>query len=133
MSWSVSWVYPVCESLCFLDFKTYFFFQISECCYYSIFQCFLMPVLFFFCCCSSVAKSCLTLCKLRTEACHAPLSSTICHSSFKFMSSKSVMLSYHLMLCHLLLFLPLIFPSIRVLSSELDLLIRWPKVLKLQH
>ena len=129
MSWSVSsWVYPVSESLCFLDFNTYFFFQISECFYYSIFKCFLIPVLFFFCClCSSIAKSCPTLCKLRTEACHAPLSSTICHSLFKFMSSKSVMLSYHLIFFHLLLFLPLIFPDIRVLASELDILIRWPK------
>ena len=37
------------------------------------------------------------------------------------------MLSNHLILCHPLLLLPLIFPSIRVFSSELALCIRWPK------
>ena len=35
--------------------------------------------------------------------------------------------SNHLILCHLLLFLPSIFPSIRVFSNELVLRIRWPK------
>ena len=35
--------------------------------------------------------------------------------------------SYHLILCHPLLFLPSIFPSIRVFSNELALHIRWPK------
>ena len=43
------------------------------------------------------------------------------------MSIESVMPSNHLILCHLLLFLPSIFPSIRVFSSELALRIRWPK------
>ena len=38
-----------------------------------------------------------------------------------------VMLSNHLSLCHLLLLLPSIFPSIRVFSNELALRIRWPK------
>ena len=37
------------------------------------------------------------------------------------------MLSNHLILCHTLLFLPSIFPSIRILSNELALRIRWPK------
>ena len=37
------------------------------------------------------------------------------------------MLSNHLSLCHLLLLLPSIFPSIRVFSNELALRIRWPK------
>ena len=37
------------------------------------------------------------------------------------------MLSNHLILCHPLLLLPSIFPSIRVFSSELALCIRWPK------
>ena len=40
---------------------------------------------------------------------------------------ESVMPSNHLILCYLLLFLPSIFPSIRVFSSELALYIRWPK------
>ena len=43
------------------------------------------------------------------------------------MSIWSVMPSNHLILCHSLLFLPSIFLSIRVLSNESVLLIRWPK------
>ena len=38
-----------------------------------------------------------------------------------------LLLSIFPILCHLLLFLPLIFPSIRVFSNELALRIRWPK------
>ena len=45
----------------------------------------------------------------------------------KPMSIKSVMLSNYLFLCHLLLLLPSIFPSIRVPSTESALRIRWPK------
>ena len=47
-------------------------------------------------------------------------------SSLKLMSIKSVMPSNHLILCHPLL-PPSIFPSIRVLSSESVLRVRWPK------
>ena len=43
------------------------------------------------------------------------------------MSIESVMPSSHLILCHPLLLLPSIFPSIRVFSSESALRIRWPK------
>ena len=43
------------------------------------------------------------------------------------MSIKSVMPSNYLILCHPLLLLPLIFPSVRVFSSESVLHIRWPK------
>ena len=43
------------------------------------------------------------------------------------MSIESVMPSNHLILCHPLLLLPSIFPSIRVFSNESDLRIRWPK------
>ena len=43
------------------------------------------------------------------------------------MSIKSVMPSNHLILCHPLLFLPSIFPSIKVFSNESALCIRWPK------
>ena len=43
------------------------------------------------------------------------------------MSIESVMLSNHLILCHPLLLLPSIFPSIRVFSHESVLRIRWPK------
>ena len=41
--------------------------------------------------------------------------------------SESVMPSSHLILCHLLLLLPSIFPSIRIFSNEPALRIRWPK------
>ena len=57
----------------------------------------------------------------------SPLSSTISWSLLKFMSIESVMLSNHLILCHPLLLLPSIFPSISVFSSELALHIRWPE------
>uniref|UniRef100_A0AC11ESE5 Uncharacterized protein n=1 Tax=Ovis aries TaxID=9940 RepID=A0AC11ESE5_SHEEP len=43
------------------------------------------------------------------------------------MSIELVMPSNHLILCHPLLLLPSIFPSIRVFSSESVLRIRWPK------
>ena len=43
------------------------------------------------------------------------------------MSIESLMPSNHLILCHLLLFLPPSLPSIRVFSNESDLRIRWPK------
>ena len=43
------------------------------------------------------------------------------------MSIESVMPSNHLILCYPLLFLPSIFPSIRVFSNELAFGIRWPK------
>ena len=61
-----------------------------------------------------------------TAACQASLSSTISWSLLKFMSIKLVMLSNHLLLCHLLL-LHSVFPSIRVFSNESALCIRWPK------
>ena len=58
----------------------------------------------------------------------ASLSITDSRSLLKLMSIESVMPSNHLILCHPLLLLPLIFPSIRVFSNELSTLhIRWPK------
>ena len=48
-------------------------------------------------------------------------------SPHKPMSIESVMPSNHLILCHPLLLLPSIFPSIRVFSNELALRFRWPK------
>ena len=62
-----------------------------------------------------------------TAACQAPLSFTISRSLLKFMSTELVILSYHLILCHPLLLLPSITPSIKVFSNELALRIRWPK------
>ena len=61
------------------------------------------------------------------EARQASLSITSSRSSHKLMSIESVMPSSHLILCHPLLLLPPIHPSIRVFSNELTLLIRWPK------
>ena len=78
-----------------------------------------------FCC--SVTKSCPSLCDPQTVASQTQLSFTISKGLFKFMSIELVMLSNHLILCHPLLLLPSIFPSIRVFSSELTLHIRCPK------
>ena len=57
----------------------------------------------------------------------ASLSITNSWSSLKLMSIESVMPSSHLILCHPLLLLPPIPPSIRVLSNESTLCMRWPK------
>ena len=59
-----------------------------------------------------------------TAAHQASLSFTISWSLLKLMSIESVMLSNHLILCHLLLLLPSIFLSIGVFSSELAVCIR---------
>ena len=57
----------------------------------------------------------------------ASLSITNCQSLPKPMSTESGMPSNHLILCHPLLLLPSIFPSIRVFSNKSALHIRWPK------
>ena len=62
-----------------------------------------------------------------TAAHQASLSITNSRSLLKLMPIKSVMPSNHLILCHPLLFLPSIFPSIRVFSNESVLCISWPK------
>ena len=62
-----------------------------------------------------------------TAAHQASLSITNSQSSLKFMPIESVMPFNHLILCRPLLFLPSIFPNIRVFSNELALHIRWPK------
>ena len=62
-----------------------------------------------------------------TAARQASLSTTNSWSPPKPMSIELVMPSSHLILCHPLLLLPLIFPSIRVFSNESVLCIRWPK------
>ena len=78
-------------------------------------------------CCCSVALSCLTFCNAMD--CSMPGFSV--HHQFrsllKLMSIESVMPSNHLNLCHPLLLLSSIFPSIRIFSKELALHIRWPK------
>ena len=60
-------------------------------------------------------------------ACQAYLSITNSQSLLKLMFIESVMPSSHLILCHPLLLLPPISPSIRVFSNESTLCIRWPK------
>ena len=55
------------------------------------------------------------------------LSITNSQSLPKLMSIESVMPSNHLILCHPLILLPSIFPTIRVFSNESALHIRWPK------
>ena len=78
---------------------------------------------------SSVAQSCPNLCNStdRTTAHQASLSITSSRNVLKLMSTKSVMPSNHLILCHPLLLLSSVFPSIRVFSSESVLHIGWPE------
>ena len=62
-----------------------------------------------------------------TAALQSSLSFTISQSLLRFISTESVILSNCVILCHPLLLLPSVFPSIRVFSHELVLRIRWPK------
>ena len=72
--------------------------------------------------------SCVQLFETLWTATHqASLSFTISWSLLKLMSIESMMPSHHLILCHPLLLLSLVFASIRVFSSESALHIRWPK------
>ena len=64
---------------------------------------------------------------LWTAAHQASLSINNSPSLPKLMSIESVMPSSHLILCHPLLLLPSIFPSIKVFSNESVLCTRWPK------
>ena len=83
-----------------------------------------MTTLSYHCC--LLAKSCSTLCD--------PMDCSVAgfsvfHYLLEFVQTQVllVMLSNHLILCRSLLLLPSIFSSIRVLSNELALHIRWPK------
>ena len=62
-----------------------------------------------------------------TAAHQASLSFTISQSLLKLRSIELIMPANHLILCHSVLLLPSIFPSIRVFSNESALWIRWPK------
>ena len=73
-----------------------------------------------------------SLCRVRLfatpwTAAHQASLSSISQSLLKLMSITSVMHFNHLLLCHPLLLLPSIFPTIRVFSNEPALCIRWPK------
>ena len=74
---------------------------------------------------SSVAQLCPTLCDPMNR--RASLSITNSQSSLRLTSIESVMPSSHPILCHPLLLLPPIPPSIRVFSNESTLRMRWPK------
>ena len=77
----------------------------------------------------SVAQSCPTFCDPMN--CSSSPGFPVLHylqSLLKLMSIESVMSSNHLILCHSLLLLPSIFPSVRVFSNEFSVLgIKWPK------
>ena len=75
---------------------------------------------------SSVPQSCPTLCDPWIAARQASLSITNSWSLLKLMSIESVMPSNYLSPCHPVLS-PSVSPSIRVISSESVLCIRWPK------
>ena len=62
-----------------------------------------------------------------TAVLQASLSFPFSWNLLKFMSIESTMPSNHLILCHPLVFLSSIFPSLRVFINELALHIRWPK------
>ena len=62
-----------------------------------------------------------------TAARESSLSITNSRSSLRLTSIESVMSSSHLILCHPLLLLPPVTPSIRVFSNESTLRTRWPK------
>ena len=74
---------------------------------------------------SSVVQSCLTLCD--TMDCSMPGFAVLHHFPELAQTHELVMPSNHLILCCSLLFLPLIFPRIRVFSNESTLRMRWPK------
>ena len=76
---------------------------------------------------SAQSLSCVDSVTPWTAAHQASLSITSSRSLPKLMSIESVMISSHLILCHPLLLLPSVFPSITVFSSEPVLCIRWPK------
>ena len=76
---------------------------------------------------SSVTQLCLTLCNpMNCSTRGLPVHHQLPECPPKPMSIESVMPSNHLILCHPLLLLPSIFPSIRVFSNESALHIRWP-------
>ena len=76
---------------------------------------------------SSVAQSCPTVCDTMNPSTPGLPVHHQLPSSLKLMSIESVMPSSHLILCHPLLLMPPIPPSIRVFSNESTLRMRWPK------
>ena len=87
----------------------------------------LIPALGGLCCCCCFVTRVRLFVTPRTAACQVSMSFAISQSLLTLMSIESVMPSNQLILSHLLLLLPSIFPSIGVSSSESALCIRWPK------
>ena len=88
--------------------------------------CFAYALLASHCCCS-VIHSCPTLCD---PLYYSTPDSPVLHclgSLLKLMPIGSMVPSNHLILCHPLLLLPSVSPSIGVFSNELALCIKWPK------
>ena len=97
--------------------------HVSEFCLFIYFLIILFPLVQF----SSVAQSCPTLCDpMNRSTPGLPVHHQL-RSLLKLMSIQSVMPSSHLILCHPLLLLPPIPPSIRVFSNESTLCMKWPK------
>ena len=94
--------------------------------------CFEMQVLLVAACMAFSSVQLLSLVQLFLTPWAAARQASLSHitnspGSLKLMSIQLVMPSNHLILCHPLLLLPSILPSIRVFSSESVLHIRWPK------
>ena len=82
--------------------------------------------IFYIYCCCSVTQPCPTICDPMDCS---TLAFPVLHYLPEFaqiMSIELMMPSNHLILCHPILLLSLIFPSIRVFSNELAFCIRWP-------
>ena len=83
-----------------------------------------------FCCCCSVSKACPTLCN--SMDCSRPVC-LLLWSLLKFMSIESIILSNNLILGCPLLFLPSVFPRIRIFSNKSTLQVAEGLELQLQH
>ena len=142
LNWSVQWITILWVFWFFLFFLrklfhiyvgvyviSWGFFFIGYCRMWSTFLCVTQWVLAtcFINSCCSLTQLWPTLCDPMYCSIQASLSFTISWTLLKLMSTESVMPSNHLILCHPLLNLPSIFPSIRVFSNDLAICIRWPK------
>ena len=114
-------------------FYTFFVYPLTVCCNYSWFYYFCLLVFILTYLSGRCIRSDQSLSRVGLfvtpwiAACQASLSITNSQSSLRLTSIESVMPSSHLILCRPLLLLPPIPPSIRVLSNESTLHMRWPK------
>ena len=96
--------------------------------FYVVFLFFFSQSVLFTICCVQLLNHVWLSASLWTAAHQTSLSFTISQSLLKLMSIESVMPFNHFILSCPLLLLLLIFPSIRVFSSELAFCIRWPNI-----